>query len=159
MNTRNQANEHYKVIHKWMKGDEEAITFVMEVSRIVHVWDDLIDKDRELTPLDINEAFWSLFFTLPNNRFYMRHFNSLNPMLLVAEINWRTANSLEETGSNKDLEIAYIIRSSYVDVIIMSAMFSGGREWAYTVAPDIRRWVHSEGYEKYVVNFDMEGEK
>ena len=156
--TLEQMDKHAALIGEWVHGDQSAMAFIIEVSRIIHVWDDLIDKDSKLTPIDINEAFWSLFFTLPNNGFYIKHFQTLNPILLAAEMNWRVSNELEKTGSKEDREIAYIIRSSYADVIQMSALLIGGREWAYKVAPDIRRWVHAEGYEMYASNFDTTGE-
>jgi hypothetical protein len=146
--------ESVRKIDYWMKANKDAVIFILELSRIIHLWDDLIDKDNPVTPVDINEAFWSLFFILPKNVFYMQNFSTLNPILMAAELNWRTSNELESTGDEEDHRIAFIIRSAYADVIQMSALLCGGREWAYSVSPEIRRWTHAEGFKSYMKNFE-----
>ncbi len=130
--------------------------FLESVVRIAHVWDDLIDQDAPVEPRDINDAFRLALFSLPRNPFYVRHFDLLNPLLLSAINNWVVANQLEATGDIEDRRIAFISRSSYIDLMTQVAFIMGGEDWVREVGPEIRRFVHQEGWEGYLQNLETE---
>ncbi|MES2942662.1 MAG: hypothetical protein V4772_07320 [Pseudomonadota bacterium] len=52
-----------------LKDDADAIAFVMLVCTVLHVWDDLEDRDKSLGREQINEAFYMALVVLPRNRF------------------------------------------------------------------------------------------
>lgn len=137
-------------------GDGDALAFLRQLIAIVHAWDDLIDRDREMSPEAINEAFSLALFALPNNEFYKRHFALLNPVMLSAMNNWYVANQLEAGDDEADKRIAFITRSSYVDVVTQVAHLIGGPIWVKTIGPEIRRLAHSEGWEGYLRNLKAE---
>jgi hypothetical protein len=101
---------------------------------------------------------WMALIEIPNNSFYTTHRSELQPILVNAIINWRIANKIErvEQATNDDLTIAFILRSSYADLLTMSATLIGGIEWAVECGPDIRRWAHSEGFTAYLTNLAAE---
>ncbi len=138
------------------KGDASAAEFLFAITDVAHVWDDLIDQDRDVRPEEINRAFMNALVGLPRNAFYARHFDLLHPVLISAVNNWQVANQLEQAGSSDDLHIAFITRSSYVDLVTQVAFILGGPEWVRSVGPEIRRFAHAEGWEKYVSNLDAE---
>lgn len=138
------------------KGDKSAADFLSCVADIAHVWDDLIDQDHEVDPESIHWAFTTALITLPRNAFYQRHFEWLNPLLLSSINNWRVANSLESGDDEADKRIAFISRSSYVDLITQVAFIIGGSDWVRQVGATIRRFVHSEGWEGYLANLETE---
>ena len=139
-----------------VKGNRDAADFLATIVAVLHFWDDLIDKDQQLTDKDINDAFWKALIVLPRNNFYREHFHLLNPLLMAAIHNWSAATKLEREGDSGDKHIAFILRSSYVDLITQSALLVGGPEWAEEVTPTIRRFTHSEGYEGYLKNLAEE---
>jgi hypothetical protein len=112
---------------------------------IAHCWDDLIDKDKPIDPEAINLAFWQALVDLPRNRFYQRHFDLLNPLFMTVIQNWHAANVMEKNGTAPDLEIAFIIRSGCVDLLIQAATLVGGYSHAREVTPVLHRIAHSDG--------------
>lgn len=138
------------------RGNESAAEFLRLVTDVAHVWDDLIDRDVDVDPETIDRALLTSLVFLPNNEFYRQNFNLLHPVLLAAVNNWRVANDLEAGGMEDDLRIAFITRSSYIDLALQTAFIVGGFDWARTVGPTLRRFVHAEGWEAYQSNLNAE---
>lgn len=153
----NQPMEH-PIVATALSGNADALEFVRRVALILHTHDDAIDRDVPLSDADLNAAFVQALVDLPRNRFYREHFDLLNAILLNAIMNWRIANELErqQSPSEDDLRISFVVRSSYVDLVGMCAIIIGGLEWAVRCGVELRRWAHAEGYERYVENLAAE---
>lgn len=150
MTTRDQ------LIRTVSRNDPAAVEFLTAVVDIAHLWDDLVDRDKDV-PVDvINRAFVSALVTLPRNPFYARHFDLLNPILVSAIGNWQIANEFEAGESESDLRIAFILRSSYANLLTQVAFIVGGLDWVRAVGPDVRRFTHAEGWDKYLENLSAE---
>jgi hypothetical protein len=132
-----------------VKGDRVAADFLHKVTDLAHTWDDLVDRDKPVTDNQINVAFFDAL-TLSNNAFYARYRAMLEPILINSIINWRVATTLERSEDSKVLPISFILRSSYVDLLTMSACLIGGMNWAEDVGIAARQMVHGEGYDKYL---------
>jgi len=142
----------------FLRNHQSAMEFVRAVFNVFHVWDDLIDRDREVTDEEVMTAFWMALVALPTNAFYMKHFSVLHPILVNAIVNWRAATAMEREGDDHDRTIAFILRGTYGDVLSVSALLIGGLEWSVQVTPDIRRWMHPERYQEYLDNLRAERE-
>lgn len=141
------------------RGDAEAAAFLEMVVEILHFWDDLVDRDQPITPDLINARMWQALILLPRNLFYRAHFSDLNPVLAIAIQNWICANSMEQDGyAPDDLPIAFIIRSSYVDLLVQVALIVGGYPWAAEVTPLVRRHAHRETYPGYITNLELQNQ-
>lgn len=132
------------------RGEAAARDFLLAIHDIAHVWDDLIDKDKPVTDDEINDAFFKALVVLPNNAFYRQHFTALQPLVMTSILNWLTANALEASDKPDDKHISFVTRSAYTDLITYVAMLVGGPGWAVQQGPEIRRFVHVEGYEAYL---------
>lgn len=142
------------------RGDAEAAAFLEMMVEVLHFWDDLVDRDQVVTDQLINARMWQALVLLPRNLFYRAHFADLNPILAVAIQNWICANSMEQDGfAPDDLPIAFIIRSSYVDLIVQVALIVGGYPWAAEVTPMVRRHAHRETYPGYITNLELQNQK
>lgn len=139
-----------------MRGNLAAADFLEMIVDLLHFWDDLIDRDKEVDDEKINDAMFALLITLPRNQFYMGNFTVLNPILANSITNWHVANKFEREGGEYEKRIAYILRSSYVDLVTNSALIVGGPGWARSVGEEIRQYAHKETYEGYLVNLDQE---
>jgi hypothetical protein len=131
----------------------DAMAFLRGIATVMHTWDDLIDRDRGVSDGEINAAFWLALVELPANPFYAANAEMLRPIIVQSIINWRAATAMERQATCEqynDLKIAFIIRSTYIDLVVMSACILGGADWAAKVAPDLRRWAHSEGFKGYL---------
>lgn len=145
-------------ILNWVKGNKSAADFLESILGIAHIWDDLIDKDKEVSNHDINKAFFEALIRLPRNTFYNKNFDHLNSVLINSISNWQIATKLERTGKEYETSIAFILRSSYVDLITQSALLIGGEVWACHVGEEIRRLTHHETYQGYLKSLALEKE-
>jgi hypothetical protein len=137
-------------LQAWCKGDASAYQFIDVVFSTLHVWDDLIDKDKPVTTEQIHRLMVDVLIELPRNRFYLTNFAQLNSILHLAIINWHIANAMELTGDALDAHIAFILRSTYVDLVTTVALIVGGQEWAIDIGLQARRHASSEGFTAYL---------
>jgi hypothetical protein len=132
------------------RGNESALEFCTAIVNIAAWYDDLIDRDVPVTDEMIHRLMWDALVTLPRNLFYQQNFIVLNPLVINTIHNWRIANELEKSQAGKDdLSIAFVIRSSYADILRMVALLIGGESYALECGVAIRRYVHDEGFEAY----------
>lgn len=150
-------NENAEAVRLVCKGHPDAIRFLEDITDILHVWDDLVDKDKPLTDDQINQTMWKVLIDLPRNTFYAANFASLNTLLATAIVNWEVATRMERDPSGPDdLHIAFILRSSYIDLVLGVALIVGGREHALEMMLPARRMWHNEGFEGYCRALEME---
>lgn len=137
-----------------LRGNTAAVSFMWDVVDVLHLWDDFIDGDRRPGPAEINDRMRRALLDLPRNPFYVQNFALLSPLIEQAILSWHTANALEHAilsgkAQPGDDAIAFIIRSDYINLLIMSARIVGGVAWAVEVAVRARRRWHQEQLDGY----------
>ena len=148
--------DYQQLLRGWLKGHEQAQACIETLFEIVHVCDDLTDRDAVLTTARMQQAFQLALIELPRNPFYVTHFALLNGALQVAYLNWQIANRMEVSMSPTALPLAFVLRSSYTDLITLCAAILGGTEWAIQVGYESRLHASQEGLEQYTVNLRRE---
>jgi len=136
--------------------DREAGMFIDQILQTAALWDDLIDRDKPVADGSINKAFEIMLINLPRNKFYTAHFNELNPVLIVSIQNWHMANHIEREMRQELFGISFIIRSTYVDLITLTAFILGGHTLAQELGMAARLFVHDEGMHGYVQDLAQE---
>lgn len=138
------------VLLREMCGDDiVAFDFCICLLHMIAVYDDLIDGDP-VPAANIHLAFEIGTIRLPQSPFYRQHFNALAPYILSAIRNWRIANELEDQNeTSEDLRIAFVLRSSYVDIFTTIALLLHGQEEAIDWGVKLRRAVADETYVAY----------
>lgn len=149
-----------RLLSECLRGNNDAISFVHLLFEAFHFWDDLIDRDKVLEDADIDRNCYAMLVELPLNPFWNAHRQALMPLVITAIHNWKLANGIErnETASNDEKIIAFVIRSSYMDILVMCCHLIGGFGWANACADRIRAVVHGEGFEGYLENLSKEKE-
>lgn len=145
-----------KFLAECLQGNRDAVLFVQRLIDLAHFWDDLIDGDKKLSHADINGAMQSALVDLPLNPFYQRHLPTLMPLVIVAIHNWKAATDFERGSSEHLKQVAFVLRSSYVDVLVMCAHLIGGWEHASEWVPRIREIVHDEGFDGFKAALEAE---
>lgn len=121
------------------QGHPEAIRISLELVRLVHVWDDLIDGD-ETPPAVINAAFSSALFELSSSWLWDEQAIAI---ARVQYFKWQAANyfeQLDEKPSRRLCAIAYVYRAGFFDLFYYFAYKLYGMAWAEEVAPKIAEW-------------------
>ena len=126
--------------------NQDAVRFCIDVTFIAHVWDDLVDKDKERTNEEISNAFKAALIDIPSNPFYLAHINDLRPLMMNAILQWQDANKLEVNGDDHDKHMAYMLRASFIQLFVYCAFLIGGGGWAETIGPEVRRIYREDLY-------------
>lgn len=143
------TDEYRARVHDWLRHDAGAVAFIDTLFGILHVVDDLTDQDKPVTITQVHDALWHALITLPRNAFYAANFALLNGTLQTAILNWHAANRMEVTEATNAKEVAFVLRSSYNDLITVCAWIIGGDEWARKVAYEVRLYASDEGFQAY----------
>jgi hypothetical protein len=135
-----------------LMGDASAIEFFIVGRSICHLWDDLVDRDAPVSERDLDIVMFHALVTLPSNAFYRKHFDTLRPLLVNAILNWHAANEFEraEDGDIRKLQLAFVVRSDYANLLIHAAYLIGGPVWARKVTPRIRLEWTDESFADYL---------
>lgn len=137
-------------LRRYFKGDRDAVSFALMIIDLADVWDDLVDKDVEVSEGDINRAMVVALSGIPRNPFYRRHQDELLPLMESGIFGWLAANELVKRGGQKELEIANVLRHSAADLFVHMARLIGGIGWAATVAPDIHLLAQDDTFSEFV---------
>lgn len=140
-----------ETLEKCLGGRNDAFNLCVAWLDLVAFYDDLIDKDQPLTDEDIHHGMWCALVSMPRNPFYRQFFDVLNPLVMNSIANWRVANRMEAVPER--LNISFIIRSSYADLVQMCALLMFGQPSAELAGIEMRKLVHSEDFDEYKKEF------
>lgn len=126
-----------KKLAEWI-GNDAAVDFIQDFAHVCEVWDDLIDRDRELTDNEIHAAFWVLVTELPLNPFFDQFKRQLIPLLVTGINAWMDANEMERSPLRNDRVFAYVLRDWYMEFVSYVIYLARGREYLREVSLDVR---------------------
>lgn len=154
-----QSPSFHALLRTWLCNHEPAIAFMSDLLFIAARWDDLLDKDQVLLDTDIHQLM-EVTLSLPCHPFFMQHFAPLYPLLHNAIRNWKVSITLEREHTDNQLALmnAFILRSSYIDILGHCAMILKGNAWAEHVTLEARLVNSKEGFHLYQQNLQREQE-
>lgn len=140
-----------KLLLDLLLGNVAAAQFCEDILFIAHVWDDQIDRDNARGDHDVDTAWTKALIDIPRNPFYRAHFDLLSPIMAMAINHWRASRAYEADPKAclTRLGVAFTIRSSYMDVLIMCAMIVGGHDYGLDAEFKLREIFHREGLRAY----------
>jgi hypothetical protein len=127
--------------------DSSALDFICLLFEISDVWDDLIDKDKNVDNKSINDAFRKCLINLPVNSFYIRNFNILYPLVISTITSWETANVLHGKKDEGNIAQAYTLRKLLINVVVESVRIISGNDAALQASID--GWSASSNNDSY----------
>lgn len=135
---------------------KDMVEVISLLCNTLHLWDDIIDKDKNPSNTFISECFYNCLVLLPKNKLYSTYRKEITSILICAILNWHTATAWERENSH--LEIAFILRSSYVDLVSFLLATQLSLADTAKIVPLLREAAHHEGFEKYLTNLAKEKE-
>lgn len=135
-----QASDSKKteILKKACLGNEDAFNFLMTISKICRLWDDVWDQDKTHSKEDFDECFSKLSFDLSRNTFFKRHRDMLEAQIFVAWNAWSDANQWDKSENVKKKACSFFIRDYCNELIPLCAWLVGGREHARKISPEAR---------------------
>jgi purine-cytosine permease-like protein len=134
---------------EWFGGDHHALNMYRAFIDLLHIWDDLVDKDKPVPEVDINRAFLICLVYLPGNPFYRSIQDAILPMWLVVVSSYETANKFEADKDPHGIEISHGLRYAAGNIIAYAVHVCVGTEKAREVLPAVWKNIFYERFDEY----------
>ena len=133
----------------WFGGNQDAVSLFDMLIDLAHTWDDLVDKDKDVTEAKINNAFMICLVYLPLNPFYQLIQRDVMPLWITVVSAYQTANSYEKTKDEHGVEIAHGLRYAAGNIIAYAVHVCVGPEKAAEYMPDVWKALVIERFDDY----------
>jgi len=134
---------------EWFGGNQDAVNMFNMFVDLAHTWDDLVDKDVEVSEDHINNAFLICLVYLQANPFYRSIQGQVWPMWMSVVLAYDTANKYEKSKDEHGIEIAHGLRYAAGHIITYAVQVCVGLEKAKEFMPDIWKAIMPERFDKY----------
>jgi hypothetical protein len=134
---------------EWFGGNDDALQMYRMLVDLAHLWDDLVDKDKDVTELDINNAFLICLVYLPLNPFYQQIQRDVMPMWITVVSAYQTANKFERERDERGLEAAHMLRYAAGNILAYAIHMCVGPEKAVEYVPEMWKDVVNERFAEY----------
>lgn len=134
---------------EWFGGNQDALNMYRAFVFLAHTWDDLVDKDKNVSEDDINQAFLTALVYLPANPFYRSIQNDVLPMWLVVVSSFQTANTYERSKDAHGIEIAHGLRYAAGNIIAYAIHVCVGADQAKQHLPEMWKAIFHERFDAY----------
>lgn len=134
---------------EWFGGNQDALNLYRMFRDLLHVWDDLVDKDNPVTETEINNAFLICLVYMPANPFYQKIQAAVLPMWITVVSAYQTANSFERNKDEHGIEIAHTLRYTAGNIIAYAVHVCVGQEKAAEIMPEVWKSIVFERYDTY----------
>jgi purine-cytosine permease-like protein len=134
---------------EWFGGNQDALNMYRLFMNLLHTWDDLVDKDKEVTETGINSAFLIALVCLPANPFYKSIQDKILPMWITVVSAYETANKFERDKDEHGVEIAHNLRYAAGHIVAYAVQVCVGIDKAREILPEVWKNIVFERYEEY----------
>lgn len=134
---------------EWFGGNQDAFNMYQAFVDLTHTWDDLVDKDKPVTPDQINRAFLTCLVYLPANPFYRSIQDQILPMWLTVVSAYETANFFEKEKDPHGIELAHNLRYAVGHIIAYAVHVCVGAEQAKQILPEVWKTMVCERFDDY----------
>lgn len=134
---------------EWFGNNQDALSMYRMFVDLAHAWDDLVDKDKEISEFEINNAFLTCLVYLPANPFYRSIQDQIMPMWLTVVSGFEAANKFERDKDLHGLELAHMLRYAAGNIIAYAIHVCVGPEKARDFIPEMWKAVVVERFDAY----------
>lgn len=121
-------------------GDQNAVDFLMLISRTYEFFDDLVDRDKPYTDETAIGILFDLTIELPKNPFFLFYQQQLSPVMETAINAWVDSVRLERSNDDTGINIAYVLRFWCIELVMFTVRLLRGRDYLHSVSLDIREF-------------------
>lgn len=134
---------------EWFGGNQDALNVYRMFVDLSHTWDDLIDKDKNVPPDHVNNAFLIALLYLPSNPFYRSIQDQILPMWATVISAYEIANDFEKKKDDHGIEIAHTLRYASGHIITYMVQVCVGYEKAKEILPEVWKTIVFERFDDY----------
>ncbi len=130
---------------EWFGDDQDALNLFRMLVDLAHTWDDLVDKDKDISDVEVNNAFLICLVYMQANPFYRKIQEQIWPMWLTVVSAYETANTYERNKDEHGIEIAHSLRYAAGHIVHVCV----GPEKAKEFLPEIWKHIIVERFDEY----------
>jgi hypothetical protein len=134
---------------EWFGGNTDASAMYGLFVDLTHTWDDLVDRDKPVTEIEINQAFLTALVYLPANPFYRHIQPAIMPMWLTVVSAYEAANKFEREKDPHGIEISHALRYATGNIVAYAIHVCVGPEKAREYVPLMWKDVFHERFDDY----------
>lgn len=139
-----------RMLDHWI-GDQVAINWLLDYFDVCELFDDLIDKDKEISDERVVRALWESMVDMPTNPFFRANSHILLPVISLGINYWLDANDLEKAGDDRSLHIAFVIRNVYTGITQTVIECVKGRTAMRKISHEVIDFFGIETLQEYMV--------
>jgi hypothetical protein len=124
---------------EWFGGNQSAVNFLVILSSIAELWDDLIDGDKLPPKEEIDKIFWGALVELPTNEFFQQNKAFFMPLIIQAITAWRDSTALEKEGE-RGRAYALTLRDTHLLMAPMIVLLLRGEAAAREVSLEMWKY-------------------
>lgn len=133
-----------------LQSNQPAIEMCNSFFQVSQTWDDLADKDQDVTAQQVNKMVVTVLEICNMSPFYRQYSYYLFPVIMDGIIDWMNANDLEHSQSADDKIIAYTLRDSFNSLVTHCAYLIGGFDWMNEVRMQVLQVAYDEPLQDYL---------
>lgn len=130
---------------EWAHGDTDAAAFLLEMTKIVRLADDLADGDSLFPTERMGELLQRTIVFVPSNPFFQKHIAVLTAVWSVIVNSWVLSERWRFDPNEKTRIFAFVRREDVEQLLFVVATITGGIEHARRVMQDIHAVSHADG--------------
>jgi hypothetical protein len=134
---------------EWFGGNRDALAVFQMIVDLAQAWDDLVDKDKDVDEITINNTFLIALVYLPMNPFYQRIQCAVAPMWITVVSAFEAANKFEREKDTHGIEIAHTLRYTGAQIIAYAIHVCVGPEKAREYVPSMWKRIADERFDDY----------
>lgn len=134
---------------EWFGGNEHALQVYQCFVDLAHTWDDLVDKDKDVSEESINRAFLICLVYLQSNPFYRQIQDQIVPMWISVVSAYQTANKFEKDKDEHGIEIAHSLRYAAGHIVAYMVNVCVGPDKANEIMPEVWKNIVPERFDDY----------
>lgn len=127
---------------KWMKGDSNAVEFLLNIAYITRLADDIVDGDSKDVAADMAHLLYRALIMPAKNPFYLANEEALSAIMVNALMKWEQSERWKGAPDEKTRIFAYIYREGIQEVLYASAKIVGGYKHAIKVMDELHQQSH-----------------
>jgi len=119
-------------------GNEDAHSYLSNIAYVSRIFDDLIDKDADVSDEQICRAFYILLAELWLNPFFAKHAQLLIPLHIASFNAFMDSNMWAESEDRLKRIYAHVIKDFINELLGMVAFLTGGYDHMRSVSLKVK---------------------
>lgn len=115
-----------QVLEEVCKGDPNAVGMCAAWYQFAHVLDDLVDRDKPVSPDEVGTLMLGVIEGLAGNPFFQANAAHLLPVMRLGALNWVESERLRQSEDVREKLSAEVYKSIYQEVFWLTAGLCGG---------------------------------